>query len=211
MLSTWLLYKSFSESNLIHICKQKEKMAEWQKHRPSSLINRSLLVPKFFNLFYYASTASLTPFYPIYFRLLGLTAFQSGLIGAGKGLVSFWSTPMWCLTAEKTDKRKCLLLLMLLIWIALNMSLALIHKDSHKFGKYLCNGNQNKNFAESNFSRQIYKNGLGLKESKTAPDRKSTRLNSSHANISYAVFCLKKKKKQKTKKQKQNKNKNKIT
>src|SRR3712207_8543162 len=27
-----------------------------------------------------------------------------------------------------------------------------------------------------------------------ARDRKSTRLNSSHANISYAVFCLKKKK-----------------
>src|SRR3712207_7307101 len=29
-------------------------------------------------------------------------------------------------------------------------------------------------------------------------DRKSTRLNSSHANISYAVFCLKKKKTQST-------------
>src|SRR3712207_8037219 len=29
-------------------------------------------------------------------------------------------------------------------------------------------------------------------------DRKSTRLNSSHANISYAVFCLKKKKQQRT-------------
>src|SRR3712207_8103194 len=29
----------------------------------------------------------------------------------------------------------------------------------------------------------------------TRQDRKSTRLNSSHANISYAVFCLKKKKK----------------
>src|SRR5258707_2941654 len=28
----------------------------------------------------------------------------------------------------------------------------------------------------------------------TGRDRKSTRLNSSHANISYAVFCLKKKK-----------------
>src|SRR3712207_8447248 len=27
----------------------------------------------------------------------------------------------------------------------------------------------------------------------TSKDRKSTRLNSSHANISYAVFCLKKK------------------
>src|SRR3712207_7433174 len=31
-------------------------------------------------------------------------------------------------------------------------------------------------------------------ERATAADRKSTRLNSSHANISYAVFCLKKKK-----------------
>src|SRR3712207_7325501 len=30
-------------------------------------------------------------------------------------------------------------------------------------------------------------------------DRKSTRLNSSHANISYAVFCLKKKKKYQSK------------
>src|ERR1039458_3733204 len=33
---------------------------------------------------------------------------------------------------------------------------------------------------------------------KVAVDRKSTRLNSSHLGISYAVFCLKKKKKKKT-------------
>src|SRR3712207_7625041 len=32
-------------------------------------------------------------------------------------------------------------------------------------------------------------------QQRAAVDRKSTRLNSSHANISYAVFCLKKKKK----------------
>src|SRR5947209_20375385 len=35
----------------------------------------------------------------------------------------------------------------------------------------------------------IHRHRLGV-----ARDRKSTRLNSSHANISYAVFCLKKKK-----------------
>src|SRR3712207_8693629 len=34
----------------------------------------------------------------------------------------------------------------------------------------------------------------GSKPPYGARDRKSTRLNSSHANISYAVFCLKKKK-----------------
>src|SRR5204863_9014823 len=36
------------------------------------------------------------------------------------------------------------------------------------------------------------------KTSPIALDRKSTRLNSSHVEISYAVFCLKKKKKEKT-------------
>src|SRR5258707_7431949 len=35
---------------------------------------------------------------------------------------------------------------------------------------------------------------FGFEFSPKIGDRKSTRLNSSHANISYAVFCLKKKK-----------------
>src|SRR5438309_8378929 len=35
-------------------------------------------------------------------------------------------------------------------------------------------------------------------ETRRARDRKSTRLNSSHSSISYAVFCLKKKNKDKT-------------
>src|SRR5690348_17643631 len=33
----------------------------------------------------------------------------------------------------------------------------------------------------------------GTSQAATTPDRKSTRLNSSHPSISYAVFCLKKK------------------
>src|SRR2546430_2858678 len=36
--------------------------------------------------------------------------------------------------------------------------------------------------------------GRGASRVGTARDRKSTRLNSSHSQISYAVFCLKKKK-----------------
>src|SRR3712207_7027739 len=38
----------------------------------------------------------------------------------------------------------------------------------------------------------VYRHGV-LERGATRGDRKSTRLNSSHANISYAVFCLKKK------------------
>src|SRR3712207_7256279 len=43
------------------------------------------------------------------------------------------------------------------------------------------------------FREVLAKEGIGLTEEDYYRDRKSTRLNSSHANISYAVFCLKKK------------------
>src|SRR3712207_8278456 len=42
---------------------------------------------------------------------------------------------------------------------------------------------------EAIYGRRARRFSLGAE----IPDRKSTRLNSSHANISYAVFCLKKK------------------
>src|SRR3712207_7165262 len=40
---------------------------------------------------------------------------------------------------------------------------------------------------------QRHGDGAGDQAGHAGEDRKSTRLNSSHANISYAVFCLKKK------------------
>src|SRR3712207_6956833 len=42
----------------------------------------------------------------------------------------------------------------------------------------------------------VWRPGLLAGRTGWEEDRKSTRLNSSHANISYAVFCLKKKKKE---------------
>src|SRR3712207_6904528 len=57
--------------------------------------------------------------------------------------------------------------------------------------RVLCGGAQ-----EVNFYSMATFDALGaFSQRMDAPqDRKSTRLNSSHANISYAVFCLKKKK-----------------
>src|SRR2546430_5904594 len=42
--------------------------------------------------------------------------------------------------------------------------------------------------------RLLFQAGLVEQALDLGPDRKSTRLNSSHSQISYAVFCLKKKK-----------------
>src|SRR5437667_2560429 len=50
----------------------------------------------------------------------------------------------------------------------------------------------------------LYESGT-LDLTETELDRKSTRLNSSHITISYAVFCLKKKKKKQKKKHKNKK------
>src|SRR3712207_8744005 len=46
-------------------------------------------------------------------------------------------------------------------------------------------------FKRKSWNSQVAQSSLAIKGG--VKDRKSTRLNSSHANISYAVFCLKKK------------------
>src|SRR2546429_1450273 len=48
--------------------------------------------------------------------------------------------------------------------------------------------------AASTRSKAPSRNGSATASASTGVDRKSTRLNSSHGYISYAVFCLKKKK-----------------
>src|SRR5437762_7109927 len=55
----------------------------------------------------------------------------------------------------------------------------------------------NRVFGDAGPGRRCFRGGDRLRRS--ARDRKSTRLNSSHRCISYAVFCLKKKKKNDTK------------
>src|SRR3712207_7559292 len=51
--------------------------------------------------------------------------------------------------------------------------------------------------ADTEVRAALREGNLAYEERFDQVDRKSTRLNSSHANISYAVFCLKKKKKNK--------------
>src|SRR5687768_18261719 len=63
--------------------------------------------------------------------------------------------------------------------------------------------------AASTISPAVARDGTRFNTSSTLADRKSTRLNSSHGYISYAVFCLKKKKKKKKKKNKKNEKKQK--
>src|SRR2546422_5425055 len=55
--------------------------------------------------------------------------------------------------------------------------------------------NQDQSFSSSDFPRSAVEAVVRTSFCCASADRKSTRLNSSHGYISYAVFCLKKKKK----------------
>src|SRR3712207_7577999 len=63
---------------------------------------------------------------------------------------------------------------------------------------YRSSGYSNHSHAEPRWGDVDFVYIRGETSRKIFADRKSTRLNSSHANISYAVFCLKKKKNEKS-------------
>src|SRR5438132_9638846 len=86
------------------------------------------------------------------------------------------------------------------------------HRDLHSFPTRRSSDLQLRLLAQRNIRDLVEKKRSAVRNIKTThavrlgvgesafQDRKSTRLNSSHTVISYAVFCLKKKKKKKKKK-----------
>src|SRR2546429_3681215 len=73
-------------------------------------------------------------------------------------------------------------------------------RKSRSWKKTIASGSRETSLTSSRKTKRTRSCGspqtkLGTSSSKTFGDRKSTRLNSSHGYISYAVFCLKKKKK----------------
>src|SRR5688572_31994955 len=83
----------------------------------------------------------------------------------------------------------------------LNASEATVNRPGVR-GKFLSEANRHRvlQVRSTGFHDAIELPALGRKgiAKRLEGDRKSTRLNSSHSQISYAVFCLKKKKKKKT-------------
>src|SRR3989449_3955436 len=58
----------------------------------------------------------------------------------------------------------------------------------------LCRGDVHQDAARYDQAERDYERAVAIMDQVSGSDRKSTRLNSSHGYISYAVFCLKKKK-----------------
>src|SRR2546429_5958669 len=69
--------------------------------------------------------------------------------------------------------------------------------NKHVTRKLILAGSTHRSGRQDSAFRRLPEHQGGLRQVPSALDRKSTRLNSSHGYISYAVFCLKKKKQHK--------------
>src|SRR5690606_40548647 len=89
------------------------------------------------------------------------------------------------------DSAVAALTLQSLGWEPIGIHLRLFDSDPESIAEGVCCGDQ------AAFDARLVANWLGIPfyvRDLREEDRKSTRLNSSHVKISYAVFCLKKKK-----------------
>lgn len=114
-----------------------EEIHDFSWAAPSRL-SRTLLAPKLFRIFYGACYTTMIPFLPMYFRFLGLTAFQSGILGCLRSLISCWSAFLWCIFSEKLAKRKCFLIVLLLTGVILNISVSFVYNQEADFMEYVC-------------------------------------------------------------------------
>lgn len=89
-------------------------------------INNHLLVSKVFYFFFYAAYGSLHPLLAVYYKQLGMTPSQSGLLVGIRYFIEFCSAPFWGLMADRFRKGKAVLLFSVFCWIVFNCGIGFI-------------------------------------------------------------------------------------
>ncbi|XP_062819839.1 major facilitator superfamily domain-containing protein 6 isoform X4 [Anolis carolinensis] len=89
-------------------------------------VNNDLLVSKVFYFFFYAAYGSLYPLLPVYYKQLGMTPSQSGLLVGIRYFIEFCSAPFWGVVADRFKKGKVVLLFSLLCWVLFNLGIGFV-------------------------------------------------------------------------------------
>ncbi|XP_063069760.1 major facilitator superfamily domain-containing protein 6-B [Engraulis encrasicolus] len=90
------------------------------------IITNHLLVSKVFYFVFYAAYGSLHPLLAIYYKQLGMTASQSGLLVGIRYFIEFGSAPFWGLMADRFKKGKVMLLFSVFCWVVFNCGIGFI-------------------------------------------------------------------------------------
>uniref|UniRef100_A0A8C8S0S3 Major facilitator superfamily domain containing 6 n=1 Tax=Pelusios castaneus TaxID=367368 RepID=A0A8C8S0S3_9SAUR len=89
-------------------------------------INNDLLISKVFYFFFYSAYGSLYPLLPVYYKQLGMSPSQSGLLVGIRYFIEFCSAPFWGVVADRFKKGKVVLLFSLLCWVLFNLGIGFV-------------------------------------------------------------------------------------
>ncbi|TPP67477.1 Major facilitator superfamily domain-containing protein 6 [Fasciola gigantica] len=88
--------------------------------------DRSLIVIQLFYFFFFAAFGSLFPLISIYFKQLGMSAIQCGILSGTRSFVECLATPFWNALAEKWKKAKSFLIASLVCSVSFTLGLGFV-------------------------------------------------------------------------------------
>ncbi|XP_048578820.1 major facilitator superfamily domain-containing protein 6 [Nematostella vectensis] len=83
-------------------------------------------LPNAYYYLFYAALGSLLPFLTLYYRSLGLSAWQIGVLGGIRPLIALLSGPLWCFISNQYNVRKLILVASLISWVAFTLPLGFV-------------------------------------------------------------------------------------
>uniref|UniRef100_A0A3B1JHZ3 Major facilitator superfamily domain containing 6b n=1 Tax=Astyanax mexicanus TaxID=7994 RepID=A0A3B1JHZ3_ASTMX len=89
-------------------------------------VDSRLLVSKVFYFFFYAAYGSLHPLLAVYYKQLGMTPSQSGLLVGIRYFIEFCSAPFWGVVADRFNKGKAVLLFSVFCWVVFNCGIGFV-------------------------------------------------------------------------------------
>lgn len=119
-----------------------------------SNFNQDLLISKTFYFFFFSAFGSLFPLMAVYFKQMGMSATQSGILIGIRPLIEFLSAPFWGSLADRFRKGKWMILFSLSCWIVFTLSLAFVQPPASSCVKY----NQTHHFLYKPYSDRMKRN-----------------------------------------------------
>lgn len=89
-------------------------------------IDKSVTISNIFHFIHSAGKTCLIPFITLYFKKLGMSATQVGILSASKSMVWYLGVPLWIIIAKKCDKTKCVLFYALICAMVTSLLITLV-------------------------------------------------------------------------------------
>ena len=113
-----------------NIDEMKERKEKWTCCDPRQTdffkIEKPLIKYKSFFFFFHGAIGSVCSYFSIYYKQLGFSPNQIGVISGMRPFVGFWSGPIWGLVADRFRIKRIMLLISAISWLAFITSIGFV-------------------------------------------------------------------------------------